>query len=747
MPQRGGDLATTRAFSKGLPEPAVGATFCSAGSPDPAVFATGGLAPAHGDASETSGRPGVAVRGLAQRGGGLCHTGGAESQSPTSAQPVRRGLPTPPSSRPEVFGEGLPTPPSSRPEVCLAQGDASGDLRSPGVAGQRPSATRLPQQRLFGEDLPSPTSAPSCSARVSRPRRLRDRSLGAAPGDASGDLRSPGVAGQETLPQQGGDLATTALFGEGLRPRRLRELFGGVSRPRRLHRPKVSPAQGERRETSVARRGRSETLPQQGRDLAQHAARLRARRRATCSARVSRPRRFVTGGLPAHGDASGDLRSAGVAGPETLPQQGWGPCTRVARTSRSPASPRPVRRGSPRPRRFFDRRSAGAWRSIGRPPVGRRGRSGDLATTGRRATLGDRSARVSDPAGLRDLFGEGLPTPPSSRPGGLAPAHGEASGDLRSAGVAGRRPCHNKGETLPQHGGDLPQQGGPCHNKGRGLPSPASVRPVRRGSPDPAVFATVRRGSPDPAVFATGGLARGDASGDLRSPGVAGQETLPQQGARVSRPRRSATCSARVSRPRRLRDLFGAGLPTPPSSRPEVSNRAGDASGDSGRSEWQVRRPCHNKGGTLPQQAGSPDPAVSATCSARVSRPRRLHDLFGEGLPGPTIFADRRSRAHHGDASGDLRSPREWQVRRPRAQQGRVGETLPQQWQVGRPSHNKGETFPNNGGNLATTRGRPCHNNGGDLATTRSAIAPPAMPRIPTSRGHNLAARGAHGLV
>ena len=165
---------------------------------------------------------------------------------------------------------------------------------------------------------------------------------------------------------------------------------------------------------------------------------------------------------------------------------------------------------------------------------------------------------------------------------------------------------------------------------GAGLPTPpwsgpkVSWRRVRRGSPDPAVVRTEgllapgsarvsrpRRGpdrrsgfggSPDPAVVRTEGLLTPGETGDLRSAGWLGQETLPQH---VLTPPWSDGFGAGLPTPP-WSGGFGAGLPTPPWSGPKVSWR-------------RVRR-------------GSPDPAVVRTEGLPAPGSRGSPDHCGEHL-------------------------------------------------------------------------------------------------------------------
>ena len=132
---------------------------------------------------------------------------------------------------------------------------------------------------------------PIGSARVSRPRRGPDRR---SPfGAGTGDLRSAGCHGQETVPQQ---VLSSAR----------------VSRPRRGpdRRSPFGAGTGDLR--SAGCHGQ-ETVPQQ----------------VLSSARVSRPRRGPDRRSP-FGAGTGDLRSAGCHGQETVPQ----PVLSSARVSR-----------------------------------------------------------------------------------------------------------------------------------------------------------------------------------------------------------------------------------------------------------------------------------------------------------------------------------------------------------------------------------------------------------------------------
>ena len=312
------------------------------------------------------------------------------------------------------------------------------------------------------------------SARVSRPRRGRDRrSRGAA---GTGDLRSAGCQGQETLPQQVPDPAVVGT--EGLVAPRGLETFGrpGVKVRRPCHNkfpippwsgPKVSWRRGDWR-PSVGRVSRSGDL-------------------ATTSSRSRRGRDRRSRGAA----GTGDLRSAGCQGQETLPQQVETLLQRVRRGSPDPAVvgtgfgaglPTPpwsgpgsarvsrprrgrdrVRRGSPDPAVVGTGFGAGlptppwsgprvSWRrGDGRPSVGRVSRSGDLATTSSRPRRG-RDRRSPGAAGTGDLRSagcQGQETLPQQVPdpavvgteGLVAPRGRETFG---RPGVKVRRPCHNR---------------------------------------------------------------------------------------------------------------------------------------------------------------------------------------------------------------------------------------------------------------------------------------------------------------
>src|SRR5205085_684657 len=86
------------------------------------------------------------------------------------------------------------------------------------------------------------------------------------------------------------------------------------------------------------------------------------------------------------------------------------------------------------------------------------------------------------------------------------------------------------GERQPTDRSPAPGIGALGHREGpRSADRPENLGTGRESLAD-FELGTVRRGSPDPAVSGTAGLPAGVATGDLRSAGWQGRETLPQLG-------------------------------------------------------------------------------------------------------------------------------------------------------------------------------------------------------------------------